>query len=110
MMTSSEDGEVKWWDIRNFGKSFREFLVVPEGAEEAVSMGDGVSCLTYEQTIPSNFMIGTDQGRVITARLQSKLGSNSLMMNSWKVRAVHDNLQYLPSVSVSLRQGDGGGA
>ena len=42
--------------------------------------------MTYEPTIPSNFMVGTDQGRVVTARLQSKLGSNSLMMNRWKVR------------------------
>lgn len=80
-LTGSQDGLVKWWDIRNFGKSFREFLVVSEGGV----LGDGVSSMTYEQTIPSNFMIGTDQGRVITARLQSKSGSNSLMMNSWKV-------------------------
>ena len=100
-LTGSQDGLVKGWDIRNFGKSFREFLVIPEGPDEAGIMGDGVSCLTYEQTIPSNFMIGTDQGRVVTARLQSKLGSNSLMMNSWKVRAVHDNVVFTLCVSVT---------
>ena len=74
---------VRWWDIRNFSKSFRELLVV---TDESEMIGDGVSCLTYEQTIPSNFMLGTDQGRVVTARLQSKSGSNSLLMNSWKVK------------------------
>ena len=94
---------VRWWDIRNFSKSFRELLVV---TDESEMIGDGVSCLTYEQTIPSNFMLGTDQGRVVTARLQSKSGSNSLLMNSWKVKeGVVCQLQSKLKVKVRLASG-----
>ena len=62
--------------------------------------GDGVSCMGYEATIPrysqwqcyvrfnislSNFLVGTDQGRVMTARIQSKQGASSLLLGSWQV-------------------------
>ena len=40
--------------------------------------------MAYEPTIPSNFMVGTDQGNVVKCRLQSKLGSKSVFLASWQ--------------------------
>ena len=52
-MIGCQDGLVKWWDIRNFGRSFREFVVtVGDGQEGGDGGGDGVSCMGYEATIP----------------------------------------------------------
>ena len=50
----SQDGLVKWWDIRNFGRSFREFVVTAGDGQEGGGGvgGDGVSCMGYEATIP----------------------------------------------------------
>ena len=60
---------------RNFGKSFREFHV---------RSGDGVSSMTYEPTIPSNFLLGTDQGGIVKCRLQSKqTNMGNILLDSW---------------------------
>ena len=50
-MIGRQDGLVKWWDIRNFGRSFREFVVTAGDGQEGGG-GGGVSCMGYEATIP----------------------------------------------------------
>ena len=60
--------QVLWWDIRKFVKSVDKLILDPyqednvslEGATESAQ---GASTLEYEWTIPSKFMVGTQQGR-----------------------------------------------
>ena len=82
--TGSQDGYMKWWDIRNFSMPTREFLVAREDDETNPENGEGVNCLSFEPTIPSKFMVGTAQGSVISCRMQAKAGSNSLLLGVFK--------------------------
>ena len=78
--TGSEDGYMKWWDIRNFAKPVKEFLVMTD--EDAVDpeKAESVSCLSFEPTIPSKFMVGTRRGAVVSCRMQPKQGSSSMIL------------------------------
>ena len=84
LFTGSEDGYMKWWDIRNISKPTKEFLVTLEDGETNPEKSEGVNCLSFEPTIPSKFMVGTAQGSVISCRMQAKVGSNSLLLASFK--------------------------
>ena len=55
--------QVKWWDIRKFTEPTEVLILDPskEGSAE-VSTAHGVSCLEFEPTIPTKFMVGTDRG------------------------------------------------
>ena len=55
-----------------------------EEEDEGLEMADSLSCLSFEQTIPSKFMMGTNQGNVISCRLSPKQGTNSQLLASWK--------------------------
>ena len=59
---------MKWWDIRNIKKATREFLVVVDEDETDPEKAEGVNSLSFESTIPSKFMIGTDKGKIISCR------------------------------------------
>ena len=53
MMTSSEDGQVKWWDIRNMEDPISKIDLT--GMDPAQQMS---SCMMeYEPTIPSRYLI-----------------------------------------------------
>ena len=79
-LSGSQDGIIKWWDIRKFGKSYKELKI---GVENADDIGEGITCMTYEPTIPSNFMVGTAQGNVLACKVQSKEGVPQIL-NIWE--------------------------
>ena len=67
--------QVKWWDIRKFTEPVEVLVLDPskQGSNNtAATTGDvagtvneirhGASCLEYEPTIPTKFMVGTDRG------------------------------------------------
>ena len=95
--TGSEDGYMKWWDIRNIKKATREFLVVVDEDETDPEKAEGVNSLSFESTIPSKFMIGTDKGKIISCRMQPKQGTTSMVLSAFddlttsKVMAVDRN-------------------
>ena len=60
----------------------------------------GINCLSFEPTIPSKFMVGTEQGGVVVARMQAKAGTNDWILadlescHQGKVMAVDRNPFY----------------
>ena len=58
---NSSSVQVLWWDTRRFTGSV-DRLVLEPGAGEDTSRAQGASILEYEWTIPSKFMVGTQQG------------------------------------------------
>ena len=65
--------QVKWWDIRKFTEPTEVLILDPskEGAND-IAHAHGASCLEFEPTIPTKFMVGTDRGK--------RLGKFSLMV------------------------------
>ena len=59
--------QVKWWDIRKFTEPTEVLILDPskEGSAE-ISTAHGVSCLEFEPTIPTKFMVGTDRGETLS--------------------------------------------
>ena len=83
-LTGSQDGLVKWWDLRKFVTPTRQFVVSCQEGQTEVERADSLSCLSFEQTIPSKFMMGTNQGNVISCRLSPKQGTNSQLLAAWE--------------------------
>ena len=55
--------QVLWWDTRRFTGSVDKLVLEPGAGEEtSTAHAQGASILEYEWTIPSKFMVGTQQG------------------------------------------------
>ena len=83
VMTASTDGTVKWWDVRNLAEAV-ETLVVDTENQSPLCSGDmararGVSCLEYEPTISTRYMVGLDNGQVISCNRKAKTQAESLV-------------------------------
>ncbi|KAJ8725983.1 hypothetical protein PYW07_000681 [Mythimna separata] len=75
------DGVVKWWDLRRFDAPTDEMIIdVVKYSFDVPSMAksNGVSALEYEPTIPSRFMVGTENGFVITGNRKGKTALDKL--------------------------------
>nr|XP_049708361.1 dynein intermediate chain 3, ciliary-like isoform X1 [Helicoverpa armigera] len=68
------DGAVKWWDIRNFNEPTDEIILdlVKLNESQSLSNAKGVSALEFECTIPTRYMLGTEDGLVITGNRKGK--------------------------------------
>ena len=68
--------QVKWWDIRKFVEPVEVLILDPskEGAND-LQHAHGASCLEFEPTIPTKFMVGTDRGRctLVFAKVKTHL-------------------------------------
>ncbi|KAJ8972987.1 hypothetical protein NQ317_019018 [Molorchus minor] len=71
--SSSTDGQVKWWDTRKLSEP-TETLILDYAKDEMQSMEKalGASCLEYENTIPTRFMVGTEKGVIISCNRKGK--------------------------------------
>ena len=80
--TGSSDGFIKWWDIRsviiiktmitdhnirNFSSPVRQYCMESAHTKNQ-EFPPGINSLSFEPTIPSKFMVGTEQGGVIICR------------------------------------------
>ena len=70
----------RWWDIRNFGKATREWLVARDETLTDPDKAEGVCSLSFEPTMSSKFMVGTAQGNVLSCRMQAKHGTSGLLL------------------------------
>ena len=70
---------VKWWDTRNLSNFTKEFAVLLDDGKEDISKAEYVNCLSYEPTIPAKFMVGTNMGKVLSCRMQPKVGISGCM-------------------------------
>ncbi|XP_045483945.1 dynein axonemal intermediate chain 2 [Pieris rapae] len=73
--SSSPDGVVKWWDIRNMNEPTDSMIIdlVRLASEtQSINKALGISALEYESTIPTRFMVGTESGLVIGGNRKGK--------------------------------------
>ncbi|XP_053602327.1 dynein intermediate chain 3, ciliary-like isoform X2 [Plodia interpunctella] len=73
--SSGSDGACKWWDMRNLEDYTDEMIMdVVKSSFDVQSMAtaNGVSSLEYEPTIPTRFMVGTENGLVICGNRKGK--------------------------------------
>lgn len=97
--TGSSDGFVKWWDIRKFTEPVKNYMLQTSTSENS-EFPPGINCLSFEPTIPSKFMVGTDTGGVVCCRMQAKAGTNDWVLGEFdnchqgKVMAVDRNPFY----------------
>ena len=51
-----------------------------EEGETDPDMAEAVTCLAFEPTMPSKFMVGTRRGRVVSCRMAPKQGSSNMSL------------------------------
>ncbi|XP_072208070.1 dynein axonemal intermediate chain 2 [Excalfactoria chinensis] len=69
--SASTDGQVLWWDIRKLSEP-TEVLVLDITRKEQLENALGASTLEFEPTMPTKFMVGTEQGIVISCNRKAK--------------------------------------
>ncbi|CAH1645243.1 unnamed protein product [Spodoptera littoralis] len=75
------DGAVKWWDIRKIEEPTDEMiidLVKTQNDVQTMANSNGVSALEYESTLPTRFMVGTENGLVINGNRKGKSAMDKL--------------------------------
>ena len=63
IIPSFNEPQVKWWDLRKFSEPVEVLILDPckEGTPD-LERAHGSSCLEFEPTVPTKFMVGTDRG------------------------------------------------
>lgn len=67
--STSTDGQVLWWDIRKMGEPTDKMYL---DKKQEFHNAQGAYCLEYEPTMPTKFMVGTEQGNVISCNRKAK--------------------------------------
>ena len=74
--TTSTDGYIYWWDTRKFVEP-SEFLYLNKNPKENKPMGGLV--LEYEPTMPTKFMVGTEQSVVLSCNRKAKTPADKIV-------------------------------
>lgn len=67
--STSTDGQVLWWDIRKMGEPTDKLYL---DKKQEFQNAQGAYCLEYEPTMPTKFMVGTEQGNIISCNRKAK--------------------------------------
>ncbi|RVE44337.1 hypothetical protein evm_010999 [Chilo suppressalis] len=73
--SAGPDGECKWWDCRKLDDYIDNMIIdVVKSSNDNPNMATafGTSVLEYEPTIPTRFMVGTENGLVISGNRKGK--------------------------------------
>ncbi|PIK43294.1 putative dynein intermediate chain 3, ciliary [Apostichopus japonicus] len=76
--SASTDGQVLWWDIRKLGEPTEKLYMDPT-KKGKVENAQGVLALEYEPTIPTKFMVGTEQGTIISCNRKAKTPAEKIV-------------------------------
>ncbi|XP_063716871.1 dynein intermediate chain 3, ciliary-like [Symsagittifera roscoffensis] len=76
--SASTDGQVLWWDTRKLGEP-TEQLVLDLSKQGIIAKAQGASVLEYESTIPTKFMVGTEQGTIISCNRKAKTPAEKIV-------------------------------
>uniref|UniRef100_K7FRI5 Dynein axonemal intermediate chain 2 n=1 Tax=Pelodiscus sinensis TaxID=13735 RepID=K7FRI5_PELSI len=74
--SASTDGQVLWWDIRKTGNDVRLFVAKAEYARHTQGALPGS---LLGSTLPTKFMVGTEQGMVITCNRKAKTPAEKIV-------------------------------
>ena len=72
LMSSTEDGLVKWWDVRRMSAPTGQIDLRNCHSEQTFS----VTKIEYEPTIPSRYMLGSTNGSIICCSRKAKANRN----------------------------------
>ena len=68
--------------VRNFSSPVRQYCMESAHTKNP-EFPPGINSLSFEPTIPSKFMVGTEQGGVIICRMQAKTGTNDWILGEF---------------------------
>lgn len=92
--SASTDGQVLWWDMRKLSEP-TERLVLDPGREGNLDRALGAISLEYEPTMPTKFLVGTEQGVVLSCNRKAKTPAEKLVCtyegHHGPVHALHRN-------------------
>ena len=81
LFSGGADGQVIWWDTRKLNERLDILLMDPEKSDEQVlDRCYGISILEYETTIPTRFMVGTEQGMLFSCNRKGKTPLEKITM------------------------------
>ncbi|XP_039978069.1 dynein intermediate chain 2, axonemal [Xiphias gladius] len=76
--SASTDGQILWWDVRKLSEP-TERLVLDPGREGNLDRALGAISLEFEATMPTKFMVGTEQGVVISCNRKAKTPAEKIV-------------------------------
>uniref|UniRef100_A0AAR2JBL9 Dynein, axonemal, intermediate chain 2b n=2 Tax=Pygocentrus nattereri TaxID=42514 RepID=A0AAR2JBL9_PYGNA len=76
--SASTDGQVLWWDIRKMSEP-TERLVLDPTKEGKLENALGAISLEFETTMPTKFMVGTEQGLVVSCNRKAKTPAEKIV-------------------------------
>ncbi|RXG60804.1 Dynein intermediate chain 3, ciliary, partial [Armadillidium vulgare] len=74
LFTISIDGQVLWWDTRKLTEPTERLDLIEQVSGNLLT----ATCLEHEPSMPTKFMIGTEQGKVISCNRRAKNPSDKL--------------------------------
>ncbi|XP_065804353.1 dynein axonemal intermediate chain 2 isoform X2 [Labrus bergylta] len=76
--SASTDGQVLWWDVRKLSEP-TDRLVLDPSREGNLDQALGAVSLEFESTMPTKFMVGTEQGVVISCNRKAKTPAEKIV-------------------------------
>lgn len=76
IFSTSTDGQVLWWDTRKLVEPVESLTLEYPGYKPGVILG-GIT-LEYESTMPTKFMVGTEQGVILSGNRKGKTPQDKL--------------------------------
>lgn len=79
--TGSPDGQCLWWDCRNLTAPTERLpmsIKLPSGEKPNLGNAEGVSCLEFDNGLPTKFLCGTESGLVISVNRMGREHSERL--------------------------------
>ncbi|GAB5581266.1 dynein axonemal intermediate chain 2 isoform X1 [Prionailurus iriomotensis] len=76
--SASTDGQVMWWDIRKMSEP-TEVVILDIARKEQLENALGAISLEFESTLPTKFMVGTEQGIVISCNRKAKTSAEKIV-------------------------------
>ncbi|XP_076332791.1 dynein axonemal intermediate chain 2-like isoform X2 [Tachypleus tridentatus] len=71
--SASTDGRIMWWDIRKLNEPTENLVLhFSKNQPPRLDKAFGACCLEYEATMPTKFMVGTEQGSVLLCNRKAK--------------------------------------
>ncbi|XP_060700806.1 dynein axonemal intermediate chain 2 [Hemiscyllium ocellatum] len=76
--SAASDGQVLWWDIRKLSEPV-ERLILDVSKKDDPDIAYGAVSLEFESTMPTKFMVGTEQGVVILGNRKGKVPAEKIV-------------------------------
>uniref|UniRef100_A0A2K5M6M7 Dynein axonemal intermediate chain 2 n=1 Tax=Cercocebus atys TaxID=9531 RepID=A0A2K5M6M7_CERAT len=76
--SASTDGQVMWWDIRKMSEP-TEVVIMDITKKEQLENALGAISLEFESTLPTKFMVGTEQGIIISCNRKAKTSAEKIV-------------------------------